>query len=362
VIPRRIPALRPVKIDYIPLHAYVTIAGSIDDVRERVAGFFAERGWTIRKREFGGEEWTFADKYNWARYGVIVAHIGFVFIAAGTTIYWARGFSGTTAIITGQTQTIPETGARIRLDSFAYQIQPITTKAGLVYQPIDYVSHVTVTGKEGVPHAMTIRVNQPINIDGTDYYQATYGFGITFRLTKDGVLVASSPAQPLREGEGFVIDGARAIQYTQFIGTIDRRTGAPKADPRPNDPGVVVAAFDGDRLAGRALIPLGTSIDLGGGYQLAAQRYTLYSGFQYRYDPGVPLVGIGALILVAGLCIAFYFVPARLHVQVTGEGNETRVGIAATSVKGYDLFEERFGELITALRAQTASPPVRTAP
>ena len=38
-----------------------------------------------------------------------------------------------------------------------------------------------------------------------------------------------------------------------------------------------------------------------------AETYVLYSGFQYRYDPGVPLVGIGAFVLLAGLIISFYF-------------------------------------------------------
>ena len=99
----------------------------------------------MRERAFGGVEWTFADKHNWARRGVLVAHLGFVIIAAGTTLYWARGFSGETAVLTGQTVEIPQTHAALRLDDFAYKIAPIATKSGMVYQPIDYVSHVTVS-------------------------------------------------------------------------------------------------------------------------------------------------------------------------------------------------------------------------
>ena len=51
------------------------------------------------------------------------------------------------------------------------------------------------------------------------------------------------------------------------------------------------------------------------------QKYVLYSGFQYRYDPGVPLVGIGAFVLLAGLIISFYFLPARLYVRVDSDGS-----------------------------------------
>jgi len=121
---------------------------------------------------------------------------------------------------------------------------------------------------------------------------------------------------------------------------------------------VVIQAFDGDRPVGGALIPLGQPVDLGAGYRLEAARYVLYSGFQYRYDPGIPVVGIGAFVLLAGLCISFYFLPARLFVQVRdAAGGGSEVGIAATTVRGYEVFEERFAEIVEAVRR--AEPAAR---
>jgi len=355
VIPRRIPRLHPVRIEAIPLHATLRVAGDPERVRERIAAFFAARGWQVRSRTFAGEEWTFADKVNWARRGVLIAHIGFVIIAIGTTIYWAKGYSGQFTVLSGQTATIPQNGATVSLERFAYRIDPITTKAGVVYQPIDYVSNAIVTGRDGVAHHAVIRVNHPYDLDGTLIYQATYGFGIDFALTKDGRPVPG-PDHPLLEGEGFPIDGtSRAIQYTRFVGTIDRTTGQPGPDPRPNDPGVVIQAFDGDQSVGSALVPLGQPIDLGAGYRLEATRYVLYSGFQYRYDPGIPVVGLGALILVLGLCIAIYLLPARLFVQVRPAADGAEVGIAATTVKGYEVFEDRFREIVADLRRSEAA-------
>jgi cytochrome c biogenesis protein len=352
VIPARIPPLRAVKIEHIPLHASLAVEGDEADVRAKIVDFFAKRGWQIRKRELGGEEWTFVDKHNWARRGVLVAHVGFVIIAAGTTIYWATGYSGTFSVLSGQTATIPQSGAKVALERFGFRIDPIATKSGIVYQPIDYVSHARVSGKDGVARDAVIRVNQPYDVDGVKVYQATYGFGITFALTHDGKPAAGPPPTPMKEGDAFTIDGtARTLQYRQFVGTIDRRTGGPGADPRPNDPGVVIQAFDGDRALGSALIPLGTKLDLGSGFALEPRRYTLYSGFQYRYDPGISLVLIGSLVLLAGLCISFYFLPARLYVLITGAGRTWNVGIAATTVKGYDIFEDRFREIVAALKS-----------
>ena len=65
---------------------------------------------------------------------------------------------------------------------------------------------------------------------------------------------------------------------------------------------------------------------------------------------------IGAIVLVLGLCISFYLLPARLYVVITGAQRSWNVGIAATTVKGYDIFEDRFREIVEALRrTSTAS-------
>ncbi|MDP9019141.1 MAG: cytochrome c biogenesis protein ResB [Candidatus Eremiobacteraeota bacterium] len=363
VIPARLPALRPVKIDKIPLHASFSMHGDEATLRGRIDAFFAARGWQVRKREFGGEEWTFADKHNWARRGVLVAHIGFVIIAAGTSVYWARGFSGDAAVLEGQTIAIPHTDTAITLHDFKYRIEPIATKSGIVYQPVDYLSNVTVSGKNVPSHDATIRVNHPIDIDGTLFYQSSYGFGMRFAVMHDGKPVPDLSNLILKEGEALTLpQSSRQIQYSQFVGTIDRASGMPSADPRTNNPGVVLNALDDGQPVGATLVPLGKRIDVGDGFSIVPRQYVMYSGLQYRYDPGIPLVGIGAFVLLAGLCISFYLLPARLYVKMeqTVEPGATpsqawTVGIAATTVKGYDIFERQFAELAVALQTEAAS-------
>ncbi len=354
VIPARLPPLRPVRVENIPLHASLEVDGDAATVRARLAAFFISRGWRVRDRIFGGIEWSFADKHDWARRGVLVAHAGFVIIATGTTLYWARGFDGEVALLDGQSTTIPRTGAVIRLDDFAYRIAPTQTKSGMVYQPIDYVSRVTVSGKDGILKHMTVRVNHPIDIDDTLYYQASYGFGMQFLLTRKGRRDAALSGRTLLEGDSFDLPGTqRTVVYERFAPTVDKQSGMPTADPRVNDPAVALTLSQEGETLGEALVPLGTWIDLGGGWRLVPQRYVMYSGFQYRHDPGVLLVGIGAFVLLAGLVISFYFVPARLYARVdeTGAGR-SRVGLAATTVKGYDVFEREFADVVVALKAE----------
>ena len=347
VIPARLPALRPVTIDKIPLNATIRVHGGEADVRGRIEEFFRKRGWQVRKRDFAGTEWTFADKQNWARRGVLVAHIGFTIIAAGTCVYWAKGFSGDAALVTGQTLNVPHSNATIRLNGFAFKIQPIMTKGGMVYQPIDYVSDVTVT-RNGVAKNERIRVNHPIDVGGTLFYQNSYGFALKFLVSHDGTRDAALSGKVYLTGDAITLPGSeRQIAVAQFVPTVDRQTGEPSADPRVNDPAVALEVSEAGQNGGGALVPLKTWIDVGDGWRITPERYLMVSGLQYRYDPGVALVGIGAFVLLAGLVISFYFLPARLFVRIDAAQNGTcEVGIAATTVKGYDIFETQFNELI----------------
>ncbi|PZR59492.1 MAG: hypothetical protein DLM50_01295 [Candidatus Meridianibacter frigidus] len=355
VIPARLPALRPVKVEHLTLHDSFEVPDDPQTVKASVAAFFARRGFLVRKREFNGDEWTFADRHNWARRGVLVAHVGFVIIAAGTAIYWARGFSGDKAILTGQTASIPRTGAALTLRDFQYRIQPIQTKSGMVYQPVDYVSRVRVSGSSDPPHDAVIRVNHPIDVNGTLIYQSSYGFGMQFAVRQYGKPVGGLPPQTLKEGDALTLpQTTRQIQYAQFVPTIDKATGAATADPRISNPGVVLNVFDDGQPVGATLARLGKPVDLGGGFSIVPQRYVLYSGLQYRYDPGIPLVGIGAFVLLAGLCISFYLLPARFYVRVEIAPDGSRVGMAATTVKGSDIFAGEFAALTAALKESRA--------
>ena len=354
VIPARLPPLHPVQVDKIPLHAQFDVQGDAATIRRKIDAAFAQRGWQVRERLFNGVEWTFADKHNWARRGVLIAHLGFVIVAAGTTLYWARGFSGETAVLSGQTVQIPETHALIRLNDFGYKIQPIMTKSGMVYQPIDYVSRVTVTGKDATPRHYTVRVNHPIDIDGTLYYQSSYGFAMHFVVTHLGKPVPGVPGRALFEGDSFQIPGTqRTVAYERFVPTVDRQSGMPSADPRVNTPGVVLSVAQQGNSLGEALLPLHGWVDLGDGWRLLPDRYVVFSGLQYRYDPGIPLVGIGAFVLLSGLIVSFYFLPARLYVRVDEDEKrpgKSTVGVAATTVKGYDVFENEFSRLVVRLQ------------
>jgi len=357
VIPARLGPLRPVAIEHVPLHASVVVRGDEQTVRARLETFFRAHGWQIRKREHDGVEWTFADKNNWARRGVLVAHVGFVIIAMGTTLYWARGYSGVFTLPTGETTRVARSGALIRLLGFSDTYDPVRTRHGIVYQPIDYVSRLRVQGRRGPPRDVTLRVNKPVEIDDVLYYQSTYGWTIRLLATRGGRPAVAGSRPALMPGETAPLDaaGRRTATYERFVGTIDA-TGGIGADPRPTRPGVLLSFGEDGAPVGRVLVPIGRRLDLGDGYAVEAVAPSVFTGIQYRYDPGIPLVGIGAFVLLAGLVISFGLLPARLYVRVDGADRDWTIGLAATTTKGYDIFEEQFAALIDELGADVALP------
>ena len=278
-----------------------------------------------------------------------MAHAGFVILAAGTTLYWARGFAGEFAVVTGQTQRVERTRALISLDNFAYKISPIMTKSGMVYQPIDYVSQVRVTGKDGIQKRYTLRVNHPIDVDGTLYYQASYGFGMQFLVTHDG-----------RRDDALSPHAARGRLVRSPRHAAQRSLRTFRADDRPSerDPDSRSARQQSGRGSGRlasgehpgeALLPLGNQsiwATAGG----STETYVLYSGSQYRNDPGVPLVGIGAFVLLAGLIISFYFLRRGSTARRPDRTRAVPRRPAATTVKGYDVFANEFARIAATLR------------
>ena len=144
-----------------------------------------------------------------------------------------------------------------------------------------------------------------------------------------------------------------AVVYERFVPTVDRQSGMPTADPRVNNPAVVLGvAQSGQPARRRRSSPAARWIDARRRLARRPAAYVLYSGFQYRYDPGVPLVGHRRLRPARRLD-RFVLLSAGAPLRARRSSltpERVRVGVAATTVKGYDVFESEFERLVVALK------------
>jgi len=365
VIPKRFPKDRAVPLKNFGLHDEVAARCDQSAAASQVVSFLRSHAFKVRAQTIDGAEWFFADKQKWARYGVLVAHVGFAVIAFGVFLGWLRGYSGQLMIYKGQTAAIPQAPLRLTLDNFGATFVPVRTQNGVTYQASKFESTVTFSDPGGSKRAH-ILVNHPfITSDRVYFYQASYAFGGRLEVLKNGSPVAlPGTAGRLAAQDAIFLPGtSRVVQYGALLGP---------SDPSQTPPGVNLPAHDEYALwifhdnipttAKPILLPIGRAVDAGDGYSIRALPPTPSSGLTYRYDPGQGWVGLGCIILVAGFVMALFFVPVKLYARVTSDGPAARVALAATTTKGNTIYEDDFKTLVQELQAslpKISSPAAR---
>jgi len=352
VIPKRFPKDRAVPIENFGLHATQESGLDFKATSDAVGAFARRHGFTVRTQDIGGDHWIFADKQKWARYGVLVAHVGFAVIAIGVFAGWLWGYRGQLQIFSGQTASVPQAGLNVTLARFIGRFEPVQTKEGLMYQASRFQSDVHVSGGD-TDAKVSILVNHPFVTAGNVYiYQASYGFGGNLEISRFGKPVAVQGATD-RLGPQDVVylpGTSRVIEYGTMLGPSDP-SQAPIGVPLPKVDTYALWVFH-DQIPitqKPILLPVGATFDAGDGYTIKALPPVAWSGLTYRYDPGELWVGAGALILSAGFVMALFFMPIKLYARVRHSAGAAVVEIAATTTKGNAMYEDDFGSLVKAL-------------
>jgi cytochrome c biogenesis protein len=353
VIPKRFPKDRALPIENLGLHATSESALGFEEASAAIDGFARRHGFVARTQEIAGEHWLFADKQKWARYGVLVAHVGFAVIAAGVFIGWLSGYKGELQIYSGQTVAVPHADLAVTLDRFIGRFEPVRTKDGVMYQASRFQSDIRVAGGAGQT-ATSVLVNHPyVTAHNVYLYQASYGFGGALRVLRHGTPVAlPNIGGRLSPGDIVLLPGtSRAIEYGTMLGPSDP-SQAPMGVPLPKTDTYALWVFH-DQIPTTdkpVLLPVGASVDVGDGYTITALPPAAWSGLTYRYDPGEVWVGAGALTLTAGFVMALFFMPVKLYARIRRGERGALVDIAATTTKGNAMYEDDFEALVKDLR------------
>lgn len=305
----------------------------------------------VQRSEKDGVVWLFAHRQAWSRLGAYVTHLAILIILLGGVVGGVLGFRGYMTIAEGQSvdhltlspaQNIRPLGFSVRCDQFTVEYYENTDR------PREFRSLLTLleNGRE-VPGQMRVpvRVNHPLRYRGMTFYQSDYGvdahlfrFSVTPQAGGDTfeMEMSSDKAASLPDGTSVVVagyvadfDGQGPAAGLELFYPGGERTRAMAF----HDPELI----SGDRSAAYAFRLL--SID---------QRF--YTGLQVNSDPGVPLVWLGCLLLVAGTLSAFYFSHQRIWVQLQSESGATHVLFAGHAHRQQEAFARRFESLCRDLQ------------
>ncbi len=313
-----------------PAEHSFTLAGAPDSHQERARQLLAKAVGGVSQGQAGEALVLFAQKGAWSRLSVYLVHLSVLIIMAGAIVGNIWGFSGHLNINQGETVGAIQLnngepralGFSLRLDQFKVSFY----EGGM---PSEYRSDVTfLDGGHEVMRAV-LRVNEPAEYRGIDFYQSSYGENVgamEANLVREG----STQKVELRQGQWVDLPGggkALLLEARPEVRMGDMYTG-PAArigyQPPEGEPVGITAFAAGSKFPARGPVK----------FEIVSLETVPYSGLSVKYDPGVWFIWVGCTLMVVGFLLAFYFAHRKVWVRLTPAGKgRTKVEIAGSTNK-----------------------------
>jgi cytochrome c biogenesis protein len=292
-----------------------------------------------------------ATKHRAQRWGSYLAHIALVTILVGALLKAMGGFVEMVPVLEGRSRAMQnKPDWEIYVDKFTIDYYPGTR------EPSRFSSVMRVEEKGKVLGEKTIIVNDPLDIDGVRFYQASWGAGgmfrsVTLKIGKTEIQMPQRtptkiPGTPFTVSADLMLPNFRLNDGVPDTDSLDLKNPAVRLSFQmgphktkglwlfENEPDLCLVE-DADGSVTRAPTPP---------FRLAAIDPVLFSGIQVAYDPGYKVVLVGGILWLIGMIQLFYLHRRRLWVLVEPEGEGSRVSVGGWSSRGAKEFEAEFGK------------------
>lgn len=324
------------------LHALESAAEQLRRNRFRTTTYVMPSG----RGEAAGPVALCADRFRWSPFGSIAAHLGFVVVLIGAFLSATTGFKDSQ--FTAPVGTRVEVGHGTGLSVEALSFTDAYYDDG---SPKDYASDLVVYRGGRAVARRTVRVNQPLSVDGVSFYQSFFGTAASITVADPQGGTVSDSAVPLtwRSDDGRHSIGQLTIaskQLTVYVvmpasGEVDPNIQAGQVQLEVYQAGSSSPAATQVLSQGRPQTIAGLS------YTFVRERQ--FTGLIVARDPGVWLVWTGSVLLIGGIFLVFFFPHRRIWVAarpVPGGGSVLRV---ATQPKRDTAFEPQFRAVVADL-------------
>jgi cytochrome c biogenesis protein len=272
----------------------------------------------------------YADRFRWAPFGTLIAHLSLVLLMIGALVGSAFGYRDSEFAVT--IGTTADVGGGTGLSLMARSFSDSYYENGA---PSDYASDIVLYRNGAEVASKTIRVNDPLEYDGVSFYQSFFGPAAVVRVADTNGSVVYEQGVPLLWSSD---DGTRRIgQFsladaglTVFV--VGPASGLVDPQIKAGQMQLEVYQRGSQQPSAVEVVSQGkpTTID---DLQFTFQREQQFTGLIVSRDPGVMLVWLGAFALVGGLFLVFLFPSRRIWAHVRrrpdGDGCEVRVGATA---------------------------------
>lgn len=239
--------------------------------------------------------------------GILLLHLGIVLVLTGGIANAGYGQNTAMHMLAGD-QVNMDKILKIK-HPFAVRLNEFKIEFNEDGSPSQYISTVTIAEDEQTIKQVAISVNHPLNYKGVKAYQSSFGHLVKAKYT------ATNGEEKLDQFmEGETVQPAntnREVKIFRYIPNFHPVHGLNSITLRPDNPHVIYSVYEGDELLGVGAAKLNESIHIDENADIVFTGVEPYTILQVKSDPGLPLVLVGGILLMLGVCLAIPAAPVR---------------------------------------------------
>lgn len=278
------PPRTPKRLTRLPQYRRVLLGGregaaapSPSDAIQEAARALKKRGYRVDTRDLDGPAPSVgAERGMWKEVGNIVFHVALLGVLVSVAIGSLFGYKGQKIIVedesfvntlvaydsfTPGTNFTPDwlNPFSVQLDNFEAQFHRDTTDPDQYGAPTDFEADVTVRDQPGAePRSETLRVNEPLNVDGTKLYLVGNGYAPVIRVTDgNGDLAYEGPVVTIPTDSVYTSSLVLKVpdaapDQLGFVGLLlptavtDEGSMPRSVDPGLSNPTLILSSYFGD--------------------------------------------------------------------------------------------------------------------
>ena len=314
-----------------------TAGGTPTGAADGLEGLMRRKFRKVRRMEEGGVVTLQGEKGAFSYFGVYVVHVSILIILAGAIIGSLSGFDGYVNIPEGGTiDTVKLRGGQeMKKLDFAVRCDRFTVEFYKNGMPREFRSDLSFLKDGQIVREGSLRVNHPIEFGGIRFYQASYGNqpGTALLTVRDGR--GGKKLLKVSTGDQFELGGKKAaVSVLRIEENLMNMGPAVKLGIMSEEGGIAFWVFSHIREIEEANPGITKQVpQFNPGiyrpfyFSLGGIESAYFTGLQVSTDPGVPVVAAGAILMVAGFMIVFFFSHRQIWIRVEGKGGQSRVSI-----------------------------------
>ena len=328
-----------------------------------------EHGWKSERIVDNDQVSLYAEKNRFSVMAVYLVHTSLLLIFLGGIVDAIVGYRGYMAVVNHQSNNV------IELRDGGKKVLPFSIRCNDTGQenyadgtPKKWWSKLSVLRDGRDVKDKEIVVNDPLEYAGVRFYQASWGS--TGELDQASVVAqpfegGSTQTVQLALNKTVELDPLTTVTMTEFIPDFFIRDN--QIFRRSNDPvnpafHLTVSRAGADSQVWLMPAYKNTTEEQKAPYKFAlldqphAMRMQHYTGLEISHEPGQWFIWAGVLLMGFGLAVAFYMVHIRFWAMpVENKEGQLVLWIGGAANKNKDRFEEKYSELIDAIRKETKS-------